>query len=196
MITPKNLINAFLFLTIALFGQNAFAGSSTYEIDPTHTFPTFEADHMGGLSKWRGKINSTSGTVSVDLEAETGAVDIKMDMSSIDFGLEDMNDHAKSDDMFDVDKFPTATYVGPIVFEQGNPSYVNGELTLHGVTQPVQLKISGFKCIFHPMKLKEACGAEATATIKRDDFGVDYAKAFGFDMTVLLRVGIEAFETN
>ena len=80
----------------------------TYEIDSSHTFPAFEADHMGGLSLWRGKINSTSGEVILDEENETGSVNVVMDMSSIDFGHDGMTRHAKSDDMFDVEKYPEA----------------------------------------------------------------------------------------
>ena len=74
----------------------------TYEIDSSHTFPAFEADHMGGLSLWRGKINSTSGEIVLDKDKETGSVNVIMDMSTIDFGHEGMNKHAKNSDMFDV----------------------------------------------------------------------------------------------
>ena len=193
----RNIIGLFgLFglFGILVFGfvQVVVAEAKTYEIDPTHTFPTFEADHMGGLSLWRGKINGTSGKVIVDFDAQTGSVDISMDMSSIDFGLDKMNDHAMSDDMFDTERFPQATYVGDLVFEAGEPVGVSGNLSIHGVTKPVDLKVNRFKCMFHPMKLAQVCGADAETMIQRDDFGVDYAKSFGFDMGVLIRIGIEA----
>ena len=81
-------------------------------------------------------------------------------------------------------------------FKNGEPSEVSGNLTLHGVTKPVSLKINSFKCMFHPMKLKKACGADAEGNLKRDDFGVDYAKAFGFNMDVKLRISVEGFKSN
>ena len=189
-----NQVGAFLLLLSATGYLSAEL--ETFDIDPTHTYPTFEADHMGGLSLWRGKINSSTGLIKFDPEAKSGSVDVVMDMTTIDFGLDEMNEHAMSDDMFDVENYPTARYVGDLVFENGEPSEVSGNLTLHGVTKPVSLKINSFKCMFHPMKLKKACGADAEGNLKRDDFGVDYAKAFGFNMDVKLRISVEGFKSN
>ena len=167
----------------------------TYEIDSSHTFPAFEADHMGGLSLWRGKINSTSGEIVLDKDKETGSVNVIMDMSTIDFGHEGMNKHAKNSDMFDVEKYPEAIYKGNLTdFIDGAPTKVKGSLTLHGVTKPVDLDIKSFKCRLHPFKLKQVCGADAYGNIMRDDFGVDYAKRLGFKMEVALRIGVEAIK--
>ena len=167
----------------------------TYEIDSSHTFPAFEADHMGGLSLWRGKINSTSGEIVLDKDKETGSVNVIMDMSTIDFGHEGMNKHAKNSDMFDVEKYPEAVYKGNLTdFIDGAPTKVKGSLTLHGVTKPVDLDIKSFKCRLHPFKLKQVCGADAYGNIMRDDFGVDYAKRLGFKLEVALRIGVEAIK--
>ena len=167
----------------------------TYEIDSSHTFPAFEADHMGGLSLWRGKINSTSGEIVLDKDKETGSVNVIMDMSTIDFGHEGMNKHAKNSDMFDVEKYPEAIYKGNLTdFIEGAPTKVKGNLTLHGVTKPVDLDIKSFKCRLHPFKLKQVCGADAYGNIMRADFGVDYAKRLGFKMEVALRIGVEAIK--
>ena len=167
----------------------------TYEIDSSHTFPAFEADHMGGLSLWRGKINSTSGEIVLDKDKETGSVNVIMDMSTIDFGHEGMNKHAKNSDMFDVEKYPEAVYKGNLTdFIDGAPTKVKGNLTLHGVTKPVDLDIKSFKCRLHPFKLKQVCGADAYGNIMRDDFGIDYAKRLGFKMEVALRIGVEAIK--
>ena len=64
----------------------ASAASVTYNLDPTHTYPSFAADHMGGVSTWRGKFTKSSGVVTLDREAKTGSVDVKIDPASIDFG--------------------------------------------------------------------------------------------------------------
>src|SRR5262245_29279936 len=88
----------------------ASAAPVKYDIDPNHTYPSFSADHFGGLSTWHGKFNTTSGSVVLDREAGTGSIDIKVDAASIDFGHDKLNTHARSAEMFDVEKFPTATY--------------------------------------------------------------------------------------
>ncbi len=84
----------------ALFGASAFAAPVTYNLDPNHTFPSFAADHFGGLSVWRGKFDATSGKVVYDKEAKTGSIEVTVDMNSIDFGMPKLNEHAKSAEMF------------------------------------------------------------------------------------------------
>ena len=112
---------------LLLLGTETQAKLETYEIDPSHTYTSFEADHMGGLSLWRGKINSTSGEIVLDKDKETGSVNVIMDMSTIDFGHEGMNKHAKNSDMFDVEKYPEAVYKGNLTdFIEGAPTKVKG----------------------------------------------------------------------
>jgi polyisoprenoid-binding protein YceI len=178
-------------LAVAFASSAAFA-ADTYKIDSNHTYPSFEADHFGGLSTWRGKFDKTEGTIVVDRANKSGNVDITIDATSLDFGHAKMNDHAKSPDMFDVAKYPNATYKGKIVFKGDAPSTVDGELTLHGVTKPVTLHINSFKCIQHPMLKREVCGADASATFNRADFGVDYGVKMGFKPEVKLAIQVEA----
>ena len=171
----------------------ALAAPVTYNVDSNHTYPTFEADHLGGLSFWRGKINSTSGTVTLDKEAQSGTVNMTMDMKTIDFGHQGLNDHAQTPDIFDTAKFPTATYSGKLGgFRNGAPTTVEGNLTMHGVTKPVTLTINKFSCKEHPMQRREVCGADASATLNRADFGVVFGQQMGFGMDVTLRISIEA----
>jgi polyisoprenoid-binding protein YceI len=179
-----------------LLAAATHAAPVTYNIDSDHTYPAFEADHMGGLSTWRGKVNSTSGKVVVDTAAKTGTVDVTMDLKSIDFGHDKMNTHTMSADMLDVAKFPTATYSGKIAFNGANPSEVQGNLTMHGVTKPVTLKVNKFLCKPHPMSKKEVCGADASGSFNREDFGVSYGKAMGFNMDVKLLISIEAVKAD
>jgi polyisoprenoid-binding protein YceI len=177
-------------------GATALAAPVTYEIDPAHTYPAFEADHSGGLSFWRGKINSSSGKITLDKAAGTGTVEVTMDMKTIDFGHQGLNDHAQTPDIFDTAKFPTATFSGKLGgFKNGAPTTVEGNLTMHGVTKPVTLTINSFKCAPHRSG-KEVCGADASAKINREDFGVAFGKAFGFDMAVTLRISVEALATS
>lgn len=180
---------------IALFILFAATSSwaTTYDIEPTHTYPSFEADHMAGLSVWRGKFNKTSGQVTFDKKTQSGTVDITVDIDSVDFGMDLMNTKAKTAELFDAAKFPTATYKGKLsAFKNGNPTQVVGDLTLKGITKPVNLNILSFKCMPHPMLNREVCGADALATFRRDDFGMSIGKDWGFDMKVTLRIQVEA----
>jgi polyisoprenoid-binding protein YceI len=178
------------------FAASVSAAPVTYEIDPAHTYPSFEADHSGGVSLWRGKINSSAGKITLDKEAGAGTVEVTMDMKTIDFGHQGLNDHAQTPDIFDTAKYPTATYSGRLAnFRNGAPTTVEGNLTMHGVTKPVALTINSFKCI-PDRSGREKCGADASATINREDFGVAFGKNFGFDMKVTLRISVEALATT
>src|SRR5688572_11880355 len=179
---------------LSLTAVSALAAPTTYNIDSDHTYPSFVADHMGGLSNWRGKFKSTSGTIVLDKEAKTGTVDITIDATSLDFGHDKMTDHAKKDPkMFDVAKFPTATYKGKVSkWGAKGPEEVSGDLTLHGVTKPVTLKINQFLCKDHPMRKKEVCGADASGTFNRNDFGITYGGNFGFKPEVKVQIQVEA----
>ena len=190
----KTPILAFVLTFIA--GATA-AAPVTYNIDPNHTYPSFAADHMGGLSVWRGKFRSSSGTVILDSAAHEGEVNITVDTASIDFGHAKLNEDAKTAELFDVAKFPTATYKGKLAnFKNEAPTAVIGELTLHGVTKPVNLTIHSFKCMLIPMTKKQTCGADASATINRADFGIDIGKAYGFNMAVELAIQVEAIKAD
>jgi polyisoprenoid-binding protein YceI len=179
-------------LAIAASGA-VLAAPVNYEVDADHTYPSFEADHFGGMSVWRGKFKASSGKIVLDAEAGTGTVDVTIDATSVNTGLPKLENHLRSAEFLDVEKFPTATYKGTLVnFKNGAPTEVKGDLTLHGVTRPVTLTIRSFKCMPHPMKKTEFCGADATATINREDFGMNWGKNFGFDMKVVLAIQVEA----
>jgi polyisoprenoid-binding protein YceI len=187
------LLRSALVVALGTLASAALAAPATYNIDPKHTYPSFEADHFGGVSVWRGKFNNSSGTIVMDREAKSGTVDVSIDLMSVDVGLDDLNKHLKSAEFFEVEKYPTATFKGKLAkFENGAPTEVQGELNLHGVTKPVTLALTSFKCMPHPMKKKEFCGANATATINREDFGIVWGKAFGFAMWVRLQIQVEA----
>jgi polyisoprenoid-binding protein YceI len=175
----------------------AYAAPATYIVDPDHTHPSFEADHFGGLSVWRGLFRKTSGTITLDKAAGQGTVDVVVDVASIDFGHDKLYEHAVGPELFNAAKYPEARYHGTLGgFVNGAPTTVNGELTLHGVTKPVALEIKSFKCMPHPMFKREVCGADAYGTLDRADFGIDSGKQYGFKMGVILRIQVEAIKTE
>jgi polyisoprenoid-binding protein YceI len=189
--------NALPVAMLALVTGAAIAAPITYDVDPNHTYPSFEADHFGGLSNWRGKFDKSSGTIVIDKDKASGTVDITIDAASIDFGHAKLNDHAKSAEIFDVAKFPTATYKGTLAkFKDGAPTEVEGQLTLHGVTKPVKLTVNQFKCMVNPISKKEVCGADASATINRSDFGVNFGEKFGFKQEVKLQIQVEGIRAG
>jgi polyisoprenoid-binding protein YceI len=178
----------------AAASTSAFA--QTYTIDPNHTYPSFESDHMG-ISILRGKFTKTGGTVKLDRAAKTGTMDVVIDTSTLDFGHEKLNTHAKSKDMFNVEQFPTATYKGKsIKFDGDTPVAVEGDLTLLGVTKPVALKINKFKCIEHPMLKREVCGADASAQLNRADFGMTYGVPKFTAPEIKLAISVEAVKSE
>ena len=188
----KRTLASLSLLALAASGT-ALAQPVQYNMDPDHTHPSFETDHFGGLSVWRGIFKRTTGTVVLDKAAGTGTVEANIDVASIDLAQDKLNEHAASAEMLDAAKFPVATYKGTLGgFVDGAPSTVTGTLTLHGVTKPVNLKINSIKCIQHPMLHKEVCGADAVGTFNRADFGVNYGQGYGFKMDMTLRIQVEA----
>jgi polyisoprenoid-binding protein YceI len=178
-------------LATAIAGTAA-AAPVTYKIDPEHTFPSFEADHMG-ISVWRGKLNKSRGSVTFDKASGSGSIDIAVDLSSIDFGHDKLNRWARNAEFFNVKKYPKATYKGSFDgVANGVPTQVVGALTLHGITKPVVLRINSLKCIAHPLFKRELCGADAIASFNRDEFGLGIGKEYGFNMDVTLRIQVEA----
>ena len=172
----------------------ALAAPDNYTIDPTHTYPSIEFSHMG-LSVWRGKFNKTAGKIALDRAARTGTVDVTIDAASINFGLAAMDEKARSDDFFDIEKYPTATYRGTIRFSGNTPGSVDGKVTIMGVTKPVILKINLFNCMPHPMLKKEVCGADAEGEIIWGEYGMKLSRYGQGDAgKVRLRIQVEAIK--
>ena len=189
----KTVLPAMLLAFVAA----AYADPVSYQVDPSHTYPSFEADHFGGLSVWRGKFDTSSGSIVLDKDKGTGSVDITVEAASIDFGNPKLNEHAKSAEMFDVAKFPTATYKGKLSgFKDGAPTTVEGSFTLHGVTKPLNLTINSFKCVNSPMDKKEHCGADASGTLNRADYGINFGDKYGFKMDVKLAIQVEGVRAS
>jgi polyisoprenoid-binding protein YceI len=187
----------------AFFAISSLASGApvTYTIDPNHTHPEFEADHLGGVSTWRGLFKRTSGTIILNEAAQTGTIDVTVDIASVEFGNDKLNEEAVNSSappIFEAPKYPTARYQGTLGgFINGSPTTVTGTLTLHGITKPVALRINSFKCAIDlPATQKRVCGADAVGTLNRADFGITIGQKYGFKMEVTLHIQVEAFKAE
>lgn len=175
-------------VAIATLPISAIAADS-YTLDSAHTYPHFSISHLG-FSTMQGRFDRTSGNVSLDRAAKTGTVDITIDATSISTGFAKRDEHLRGPDFFNSAEFPEITYNSKTMhFDGDTPTSVDGNLTILGVSKPVTLKISNFKCGVHPMNKKDICGAAASAAIKRSDFGVNYGlPAIGDDVQLVFEV--------
>lgn len=188
-------------MRVSLFALAAAAALSTgvvhaqsvnYVIEPTHTFATFEIGHLG-VSTNRGRFDKKSGSVTIDRAARTGKVDISIDVASVNTGTAAFDKHLRSADIFDTDKFPTATFSGDkFTFDGDKVTAVDGTLTLMGKSAPVTLKARNFHCTQHPMLKREVCGGDFEAGFDRTVFGVNYGVQFGFPKDVRVVIQVEA----
>ena len=169
----------------------SLAAVETYTIDPRHTFPSFEVNHLG-YSLQRGRFNKTSGKVTVDRETRRGSIDVTIDAASVSTGVEKLEEHLRAEDFLNTARYPTITFKSTsMAFEADKVKSATGELTMAGVTRPVTLTAEMFHCAPHPVNKKETCGGEFVARIKRSDWGIKYAiPSLGDDMT--LRINVEA----
>jgi len=177
-----------LLLSCALAGP-AFAAPETYQIDSNHTYPRFSYSHFG-FSTQLSRFDKTTGTIVLDREAKTGEVNVSIATNSVDTGSAIFNEHIQGEDFFNTAKYPTATFVSSKVnFEGDQIGSVEGLLTLKGISKPVTLTLTSFQCMPHPMLKKDACGANATAVVKRSEFNMGkYAPHVGDDVTITLAV--------
>ena len=184
---PRHIL---LTALLASAAAPSFAAGVRYTIDPAHTYPSIEMEHMG-ISIFRGKFDRTSGQVLLDRAARSGLVDVQVDTASIDFGHDKMNEKARTADYLDAARFPSAAYKGRLLFDGDTPIAVDGQLTLHGVTRPLKLTIHRFKCIEHPMRKREVCGADAEGELDRTEFGLTRNAENGMGR-IHLRIQVEA----
>ncbi|MBI5439425.1 MAG: polyisoprenoid-binding protein [Nitrosomonadales bacterium] len=171
----------------------AFAAPETYVIQNSHTYPRFEYSHFG-YSTQVSRFDKTSGTIVMDRAAKTGSVDVVIDAKSVNTGLPLFNEHIQAEELFDTAKFPAITFKShKLKFDGDKLTGVEGELTIKGVTKPVALTVTSFHCMPHPMLKKDACGANATAKIKRSEFNVSKHVPYVSD-DVTLFIPVEAIK--
>jgi len=176
----KQLVAGFFAAALPLA---AAAQTESYTIDPYHTVPYFEVDHLG-FATMRGRFDRATGKLTIDHAAKTGSIDITIPTATVNTGDTDRgsrprtrDEHLKNADFFNVSEFPTITYKSTkVVFKGDNPATVEGNLTLLGVTKPLTLTVERWKCgpDIRTQGKRYQCGGNATGAFKRSEFGMKY----------------------
>lgn len=184
-----------------------FAAPQTYNVDPVHSFPNFSIAHLG-MATLYGRFDEMTGKVVLDQAARTGSVDIRIKAATVNtgdakhepgsfaaktYGPRSRDEHLRSADFFNVAEFPEILFKSTkLNFSGENLESVEGNLTMVGVTKPVKLQVTSFKCGAHPFTKKPMCGADLNGSIKRTDFGVKFGVPAISD-EVKLMIGVEAY---
>lgn len=169
------------------------AAQEAYTADPNHTFPSFEVSHGGDFTITRGMFQKTTGKITLDRAAKTGSIEIVVDTTSVTTGHARRDELLRSDSYFNVARFPSMTFRSQnLRFSGDKPIGAEGELTLLGISKPVSLAITSFKCRPHPVNKRDQCGADGTAQIRRSDFGMTALSSAGDDVKILFQ--IEAYK--
>lgn len=171
----------------------AWTAETTYAIDPNHTHATFAFQHLG-FSTFHGKVPARTGTIVLDRVAKTGRVDVEFDPNAVATGVPKFEEHLRGADFFEVARHPTASFKSSkVTFDNDVPKEVEGQLTIKGITKPVTLQVRSFHCGDHPMAKVPACGANATAAIRRSDYGMTFALPAVPD-EITLEIEVEAMQ--
>ncbi len=174
---------------LALAAPAALAAPEAFVVDPGHTFPAFEVLHLG-ISTQRGRFERTSGRIEIDREAGTGRIELAIETASVSTGNRALDGVLKGEDFFDVEKHPRITFRAQAVeFEGGEPHRARGELTMNGVTRPVEVTVGRFGCTRLPFLVRLTCGADVTASLRRSEFGISrFANFVADEVRVVVQV--------
>jgi len=165
----------------------------TFTIDPQHSHVLFHINHFGFSNpsgKWmaQGKLEYDKNNL------KNSKVDVTIKVAEMITGIEELNKHLKGKLFFEVDKFPTATFVSDKVDAANNQiNKISGILTVHGISKPVILNVKLNKIGINPINDQETIGFSANTQLKRSDFGINTAlPGLGDDVT--LDIEVEAFK--
>ena len=148
------------------------ARAADFDIDPYHSSVSFKIKHV--IGKVTGHFDKFTGTFSYDEgKPQAWATAATIDAASVNTGIEKRDNHLRTADFFDVQKFPTLTFKSTSITDvAGNKAKLHGDLTMHGVTKPVVLDLEVAGAVKDPMGKGTRAGAAATGRVNRNDFGI------------------------
>lgn len=171
----KRTLLATLVVAVIL-GANAFAQTGKWALDRTHSQISFSVSHMV-VAEAEGKFDSFDVAVLADKEDLTDAkVDVTIQVASVNTDNKDRDNHLKSADFFEAEKFPTITFKSKELKKVGDNKYkLVGDFTMHGVTKPVELDAK-FGGVVKDGKGRLHAGFKVTWQVNRQDYGVKWSK--------------------
>lgn len=180
---------------LALSVSVASAEVSVFIVDPAHSEVGFNVRHL--VSKVPGRFDEYEGTIAMDPKAieSTMKIDATIKTASINTGVQKRDDHLRSADFFEAEKYPEMTFASKKVAKKGNLYSVTGDLTIHGVTKEVTLDAEVLGSQTNPFTKMPSAGFEITGKINRKDFGINWNKTLdeggvvlGDDVNLVVRV--------
>lgn len=168
--------------------------ATEYKLEPTHTKAMFYIDHFG-TSTNSGGFYEITGDLTYSPEKKTGEIKVSIPVKTLNTGLTAFDNHIKSADILDAEKYPTIEFTSTKWnFSDNKPVSVDGLLTMKGKTLPVQLKTTKFNCYESPVFNAPVCGGDFETVIKRSDWGVDYLVKEGMADNMTLNIQVEAIK--
>ena len=158
--------------------------TGTWTADASHTTVGFSVRHLG-LAKVRGRFDGVTAQVTVGDDLASSAVTAEIDMTSVSTGNADRDAHLAGTDFFGAEKNPKMTFVSKEITGQGEEYKLAGELTLNGITKPVELDVEFFGTSVFPMDQSTRAGFSATGSLSRKDFGIEFNMALGGDKVMI-----------
>ena len=153
--------------------ERTAAGTSTWNIDPTHSTAEFAVKHMM-VSTVKGRFKSLSGGIIVnEVDPTRSVVEAAIDVASVDTGAEQRDEHLRSDDFFNAARYPQITFRSTRISGSGEAWKLEGDLTIRDVTRPVVLDVE-FEGRAPDAYGGERAGFIATTKIRRSEFGVNW----------------------
>lgn len=176
-------------LTALFFLVSPANAGERYQIDPAHTFSSFEYKHWG-WSLQRGRFDKNIGYLELDLAARAGVVNIEIDANSVSTGHDMFNHVMRSEDFFDAQQYPKIVFNSTkLLFDQDNLTQIEGLLTIKDRRKAVTIDVTRFGCHLMFLSRKRACGAHGTTKILRSDFKMgSYANFVSDEITLYFSV--------
>lgn len=167
-------------LVVAFLSFNTFSQTTTWNADPAHTQVFFKITHLG-IADIKGNFNKFNGSiVSSTNDFSNAQYEISIEVPSIDTGIEMRDNHLRSADFFNAEKYPTMTFKSTSSTKVSDGNYkVTGDLTFHGITKPITLDVTHRGTIEHPQNGKTISGFTISGNVKRSDYnlGPDFPEA-------------------
>lgn len=161
-------------LATAVLALSLTAAAERYEIDPSHASANFSVKHFG-VTNVKGTLGQVTGVVNLEKDVTKSTIEATIDVKAIDTKWAKRDEHLRSPDFFDVEKFPTLTFKSTKVKSKGkNKMEVTGDLTMHGVTKPVTLEAEVSDEVKNPFSGTMTRAVTATGELNRQDWGLKW----------------------